>query len=150
MSHKCSATRADGKPCQAWAIRESQPPLCRAHSGRQRLEQETDDERQRKNFYRRTYSLEEVADLVHLALDHSLDDEVAAVRVAVRRVMQQLHEELTPTEYARLASAIFTGANTIARLVRTSRDLADDTRDVIRSVIEQVLDEQSGDWQAKL
>ena len=87
MSRKCSATRADGKPCQAWAIGDSQPPLCYVHSGRLRLEQETDNERQRKNFYSRTYSLEEVADLVHLALDHSLDDEVAAVRVAVRRVM---------------------------------------------------------------
>ncbi len=139
MSRKCSATRADGKPCLAWAIRESQPPLCRTHS----------DLRQGKSFYTRTYTLEEVADLVHLALDHSLDDEVAAVRVAVRRVMQQLHEELTPTEYARLASAIFTGANTIARLVRTSRDLADDTRDEIRLVLEQVISEHDKDWQAK-
>ncbi len=140
MSLKCTATRADGKACQAWAIRESQPPFCRTHS----------DLRQGKSFYNRTYTLEEVADLVHLALDHSLDDEVAAVRVAVRRVMQQLHEELTPTEYARLASAIFTGANTIARLVRTSRDLADDTADKFLKAIRQVLDEESGRWRAKL
>ena len=150
MSRKCSATRVDGKPCQAWAIRDSQPPLCLAHSGRHRLEQETDDESHNKNFYSRTYTLEEIADLVHIALDHSLDDEVAAVRVAVRRVMQQLHEELTPTEYARLASAIFTGANTIARLVRTSRDLADDTADMFVKALRQVLDEESGRWRAKL
>ena len=145
MSRKCSVTRADGNSCQAWAMRDSQPPLCYFHLGRHSQEQESDDKSHNKDFYRRTYTLEEIADLVHLALDHSLDDEVAAVRVAVRRVMQQLHEELTPTEYARLASAIFTGANTIARLVRTSRDLADDTRDMIRMVIEQVLDEQSND-----
>jgi len=108
-----------------------------------------DDESQIKNFYSRTYTLEEVADLVHSALDHSLDDEVAAVRVAVRRVMQQFHEELMPTEYARLASAIFTGANTIARLVRTSRDLADDTRDEIRLIVEQVTSEHAKKLKAK-
>jgi hypothetical protein len=114
------------------------------------VEQEVEDDRHSETFYSRTYTLEEVADLVHLALDHSLDDELTAVRIAVRRVLQQLHEELTPTEYARLASAIFTGANTIARLVRTSRDLADDTADKFVKAFEQVLDEESGRWRAKL
>ena len=130
-------------------MRDTQPPLCYFHFGRRSLEQESDDKSHDKDFYSRTYTLEEVADLVYLALDHTLDDEVAAVRVAVRRVMQQLHEELTPTEYARLASAIFTGANTIARLVRTSRDLADDTRDEIRLIVEQVTSEHAKKLKAK-
>ena len=35
-SHRCNARRADGQPCRAWAIRNSDPPLCASHSGRTR------------------------------------------------------------------------------------------------------------------
>jgi hypothetical protein len=31
--NKCTATTASGRPCQAWAIRGSSPPLCAAHRG---------------------------------------------------------------------------------------------------------------------
>jgi hypothetical protein len=31
---RCSAIKADGEPCRAWAIRGSDPPLCAAHAGR--------------------------------------------------------------------------------------------------------------------
>lgn len=30
---RCTATRADGNPCRAWARRGTDPPLCAAHSG---------------------------------------------------------------------------------------------------------------------
>jgi hypothetical protein len=33
-SRRCSATCANGKPCRAWALRGSEPPLCAAHSGK--------------------------------------------------------------------------------------------------------------------
>ena len=31
---KCSAVCRDGQPCQAWAIRDSEPALCSVHAGR--------------------------------------------------------------------------------------------------------------------
>ena len=30
---KCTARTASGKPCKAWAIRGSDPPLCAPHTG---------------------------------------------------------------------------------------------------------------------
>jgi len=31
---RCEATRKDGQPCRAWAVRGSDPPRCAAHRGR--------------------------------------------------------------------------------------------------------------------
>ena len=33
MSQRCSAKRRDGQPCNAWAVKGSDPPLCAAHGG---------------------------------------------------------------------------------------------------------------------
>lgn len=33
MNIKCTSLRKDGKPCQAWAVRDKDPPLCAAHGG---------------------------------------------------------------------------------------------------------------------
>jgi len=33
MSTKCNQLKDDGTPCQAWAVRESDPPRCAAHGG---------------------------------------------------------------------------------------------------------------------
>jgi len=33
-SRRCTATRSDGQPCQAWATKGSDPPLCGAHLGK--------------------------------------------------------------------------------------------------------------------
>ena len=150
MSRKCSANRQDGKPCKAWATRGSQPPLCAVHAKRSKIETEEQSPELGKSFYHRTYNIEEVADLLHLAIDHSLDDEVAAARVAVRRVMTQLKEELSPAEYARLATVIFTGTNTIGRLLRTSHELADKRAQEIMEAIKKVLDDKAKKQKADL
>jgi hypothetical protein len=115
-----------------------------------KIETEAESHGLRKSFYQRTYTIEEVADLLHLAIDHSLDDEVAAARVAVRRVMTQLKVELSPAEYARLATVIFTGTNTIGRLLRTSHELADkSSRELIEAIV-TVLDERARNQNAEL
>lgn len=31
--HRCTATKPDGTPCRAWAVKDSQPPRCAAHGG---------------------------------------------------------------------------------------------------------------------
>jgi hypothetical protein len=143
MSRRCTANRHDGQPCKAWATKGSDPPLCAAHAKLANADTEVDSREQKKSFYHRTYTIEEVADLIHLAIDHSLDDEVAAARVAVRRVMTQLKEELSPAEYARLATVIFTGTSTIGRLFRTSHELADKrSRELIKAIV-KVLDERA-------
>lgn len=121
---RCSGRRADGRPCRGWALRESEPPLCYAHS---RDGYGGDDDSTipaKQDFYSRYYTLEEIADMVGMAMDNTLDDELAATRIAVRRVMQQLKNELTADEYAHMASLIFRGTNTVARLLRIKRSLS--------------------------
>lgn len=111
-----------------------------------------DDNQNRRThgFYSSTYTLEELADLVSHALDDSLDDELSATRVAVRRVIEQLHAELPAEEYARLASLVFTGANTVARLLRTQRVLSGDSADSISGAIAVALDELASEWNIDL
>ena len=152
MNRKCSATTAKGVPCNAWAVRESQPPLCATHLKLTGGAGAPDSNQNRRThgFYSSTYTVEELADLVSHAIDDSLDDELSATRVAVRRVLEQLHGELPAEEYSRLASLIFTGANTIARLLRTQRVLSGDSADSISGAIAVALDELANEWNVDL
>jgi hypothetical protein len=79
--------------------------------------------------------------LINLALDYSLNGEVAAARVAVRRILQQLGEQLTPAEYARLASLVFTGTQTIAQLMKARKALSEEAAEKISSWMGKALDE---------
>ncbi len=121
---RCSGRRADGRPCRGWALRESDPPLCYAHSRDGSASDDDNTIPAKQDFYSRYYTLEEIADMVGMAMDNTLDDELAATRIAVRRVMQQLKKELTADEYAHMASLIFRGTNTVARLLRIKRSLS--------------------------
>jgi hypothetical protein len=78
--------------------------------------------------------------MVALALDDSLEDELAATRIAVRRVMQQLHEELSVDEYAHMAGIIFRGTNTVARLLRINKALSKENDSEIATGIGEALD----------
>ena len=102
-------------------------------------------EASRSGFYDRRYTLQEIADLVTLNAGEDLTDEVTAARVAVRRVLQHLEEALTPSEYAHMAQVIFTGTNTIVRLLRAQQDLADPRAERFNQAIGQALDELSGE-----
>jgi hypothetical protein len=103
-----------------------------------------------RGFYTSNYSIEEIVDLVNLAVDDSLDDEVAAARVAVRRVMEQFRQELTPLEYARLAALVFRGTDTIARLLRVRRQLSGDEGDAYTRAVAEALDQLAKDWNIRL
>ena len=83
--------------------------------------------------------------MVGMAMDNTLDDELAAARVAVRRVMQQLKKELTADEYAHMASLIFRGTNTIARLLRIKRSLSKDMESDFEAGIGEALNGYGGE-----
>ena len=152
MNQKCTALTAKQEQCNAWAVHGSQPPRCSTHLKLTSGAGAPDDNQNRRThgFYSSTYTLEELADLVSHALDDSLDDELSATRVAVRRVIEQLHAELPAEEYARLASLVFTGANTVARLLRTQRVLSGDSADSISGAIAVALDELASEWNIDL
>ncbi|HET6444437.1 MAG TPA: hypothetical protein VFI27_07630 [candidate division Zixibacteria bacterium] len=139
-TRRCSGRRADGKPCRGYALRSSDPPLCYAHARIAQSQNEEESSSPGAGFYSRCYTLEEIADMVALALDDSLEDELAATRIAVRRVMQQLHEELSVDEYAHMAGIIFRGTNTVARLLRINKALSKENDSEIATGIGEALD----------
>jgi soluble lytic murein transglycosylase-like protein len=153
----------DGRACRAWAVRDSDSPLCATHGGRpagfaddvvpQHSESNAPDAFAAASAVEQDRSapdLEEVALLVNLALDDGLEDEVAASRVAVQRVMEELREELSPAEFARLAGLVFRGSDTIARLLRAQRELSGDAADGLAGAISEALDGLGDEWGLEL
>lgn len=118
IKRKCVATTAAGRSCKAWAIHDSNPPTCSAHAGRTGAPTGNTN-RLTHGFYSRTYTQQESADLVAHAMASDLEDELAAARVALRRVFQQLHDDHDPADYAKLAGLTFLGVRTIAALLKT-------------------------------
>jgi len=150
MTRICTATTRAGRPCKAWAQRNSEPPLCRVHRDRPTgVEKEPplpnskqeEPHSETETFYGRRFSSDELRAQVGLALDRSLSGEVAITRVAIRRILTQLEEELGPEEYARLASLLFNGARTIAQLLRAQRALSGEAAEGISGAMAQALDE---------
>jgi hypothetical protein len=105
------------------------------------LKQEQPEGAASRNFYERFFTPEEVAELVSRVVSHSLNGEVAAARVALRRIMEQLEEELTPAEYARLAGLIFAGTNAIARLLQAQQSLSNRVTESIVEAMQEAMNE---------
>jgi len=92
-----------------------------------------------------------LADLVGLAADATLDDEIAVVRVALRRALMALHsDELSSEETAHLVPAVFAGARTVARLLREQKLLSGESADSLMSELSSALDELSAEWGVQL
>ncbi len=101
-------------------------------------------------FYSRQYTPQELADLVTLAGITDLDDEIATVRVATRRVMAQLKAELEPWRFERLTKLVYAGAANIARLLRARQLLDQDQLSPFDHIIAGVLDDISSDLEINL
>ena len=139
---KCTATTRRGTPCQRWATRDSNPPLCPAHAARpHRGEAETEP-----GFYLPALLPEE--------LDHSLrqgnlnlDEEISLARLCLLRVAEALkaNGKLTPEQRIRLATLIFRGASTIARLLRDRQAVSGEPADSLSSAIGHAVDNVAGE-----
>jgi hypothetical protein len=101
-------------------------------------------------FYSRQYTPQEMADLVTLSDITGLDDEIATIRIATRRVMAHLKEELDPWRFERLTKLVYGGAVTIARLLRTRQLLDQDQLSPFDHIIAGVLDDISSDIKVNL
>ncbi len=140
-----------GRTCQAWAIRGSEPPRCSVHRlAGLRKRPSGSDVKGGDGFYGRSYTLEELADLVKGAMDHSLDDELTAARVALRRVLERLHEEMPADPFARLVGLVFKGAETVVRLLQAQHALSDVPAEGVARAIVQVLDDLTNDMDIEL
>ena len=144
---KCTATTNAGRECQAWAMVDSKPPRCWAHSERrQGYRADHSDPFDRDNapvsgIYSRQLSAQERADIRALAEDQSLDSELALNRVFLRRLLVALQEsdELDPMQLAKLAPVIFRGTQAVARLLQEEHALnGDPAREAIGVALEEI------------
>ena len=92
-------------------------------------------------FYKAAFTLEEAAALLDRAMEAGIEEEVSAVRMAVRRALLKLEGEMDAAEYAGLLRLVFSGANTVAYLLRTKRMMADEAADSIAGSLAQNLAE---------
>jgi hypothetical protein len=92
-----------------------------------------------KGIYSAAYTLEEVTALISQEMDNLLEDELTAVRIALRRTLLKLREDLEPAEFAVMVSLTLKGANTIANLLRTRRAISGQAADGLTGAMAQIL-----------
>lgn len=107
--------------CRAWAMRGEL--LCRAHnrSGRASKRTGQDSAGTAHPFYDGVFSEEELEDIARQleSAQHSLEMEVAVMRVMIRRVMERIGEE----DPLKALPLIRQGVDAICRALRTERVL---------------------------
>ena len=146
---RCTATNANGRPCRAWAVRDTDPPLCSAHAGRNIGAGAPlgNQNRTEHGFYGRILQNGEFADLERCSDSPALDEEIGLVRVTLRRVMTRLgrydltQDDLSNEDLTKMAGLVMTGARTLARLLTAQRALSGRTPDGFLEVIGEALDE---------
>ena len=129
---KCTATTAKGKPCKAWAIRASNPPLCAPHAGL------TGGSKGNQNavthgYYRKRIEPDEIHSLYDAATSVGIDQEVILLRVALHRLSSIINDPHISLEEIK---------SIIPLIVSTSRALA--------YLKKQLPDPTAIDWDAAL
>ncbi|MGD2079343.1 MAG: hypothetical protein PVH18_13245, partial [Chloroflexota bacterium] len=165
-----------GRPCRAWAVRNSEEPLCASHrKSRPRLarpraarpvpaivldcharlrEASHREDGQRPHqaeagtlgFYEGAFSVEDATGQLHKSQARHLEDELTLTRVAVRHALLQLQQDLDPAEFILIIKLIFRGTRTIANILRIQRSISGDQDDLPRPEIAAALDDLSAKW----
>ena len=130
----CTETTQSGRPCRAWAVHDTDPPLCSAHAGRNvGAGALAGNQNARKHgFYARTFTAAELADLVAAGNLKTLEDEVAIARVVLRRLLEYLQgEDLPPDEIKTIAPLVLRATGRIARLLKDQKLVSGETGDAV-------------------
>lgn len=94
--------------------------------------------------------------MINMTADSTLDDEIVSARIHLRRVFEWMSfqhssgQPLSAEDYIKASTLIFTGTNTIARLLRSQRALSGEAADGIVGAMAQALDELSNEWGVNL
>jgi len=140
---KCSAVCSDGHPCQAWAVIESDPPLCPVHAGLNRGAGAPigNQNALKHGLYRRALQPDDVEDLETVE-PTSLMHELVLVRIGLLRVARILGDS------ALQQTDMLAALNVMPKLVRTIIQLQKFIGDSFDW--EEVLDEVGADWEIEI
>jgi hypothetical protein len=143
--------------CNAWAMRESDPPRCAPHSGKVAAP-EGNQNRLVHGLYATAVRPDERDAFEAHAGDATLAAEIAITRIALRRIFGMLLTGETPgdnprpldaQDLARYISLAFRGAGTISRLLRANHAVGGGASDIPQA-IESALDALGDRWDLEL
>lgn len=140
---KCSAVCSDGHPCQAWAVIESEPPLCPAHAGLNSGAGAPVGNRNalKHGLYARALQPGDVADLEKIEAK-SLRHELVLVRLGLLRAARLLGD--STLEQADMLATLAVIPKLVRTVIQVQKNI-DDSFDW-----DEVLDEVGADWKIEI
>ena len=157
MPRNPNKTPCSVRDCRAWAIRDSDPPLCAPHTPGKTGGHVGNRNALTHGFYASTLHPDDLASLDEGAIDTTLDDEILIVRLAIRLLRRMILTGTTPgprpqrldvQDYARFIGLTFQGTNTLSRLLRIRHDLPGNDR--WQQIMDAALDGLSEEWGIEL
>ena len=143
-SHRCSASRADGSPCRAWAVHGTAPPRCAPHGGGSAsVGAPTGNQNALKHgFYVPRACEERLQDIPpdQWSIDTIILD-VCIKQARLSRYIELNRADLSAKQLARFLQLHGRNASRLGRLLRDRRALCGDAADGISAAIAQALDE---------
>jgi hypothetical protein len=139
---RCTATRADGSPCQAWAVHGTEPPRCAPHGGGRAPARPPDGN---QNALKHGYYTD-----VHLPEHCTIEAIIRMLyhkQVALDDYIDHILATGTPSigELIHLLRIHGQNASRLGRLLRDRRALSGEAADGISGAIAQALDELSNE-----
>jgi hypothetical protein len=144
----CTATRAYGKPCKAWAVHGTDPPRCSAHRSAADWGAPRGNQNATKHGYyaacpdQRGGNLPEECPAGLPAIDHIIDL-LYQRQLQLDDYIDQVQEAATLIELTHLLRIYGQNASRLGRLLRDRRALSGDAADGISGAIAAALDELS-------
>ena len=147
MTHKrrCTAHARSGHPCRAWAMRDSDPPRCRAHRGKETV-QDAEKVLAGPAFYPQDPTAITIdAAIAGLADKMRRLDAIIASRDEVESCTWPPDEALL-----QLFGLYSQASSRLSRLLRDRRALSGEAADGFAGAVAQALDELSSQWGVEL
>ncbi len=114
--NRCTAVTASGQPCKAYAMRDSDPPLCAPHAGRTGAPKGNTNAL-KHGFYRRRVSPAEQDALFDEGADVNLTQETILLRVLLHRLYGYLRDDDLPLQEVKtIAPLIISAARALGYL----------------------------------
>ena len=145
-SRRCTATCADGSPCQAWAVHGSDPPRCAPHGGGRTLTgAPLGNQNARKHrFHVRTSPLDGGRSGAC-----TIDGVIADLHRQQQRLSRYIDEhidELEPSELIRFLRVHGQSCSCLGRLLRDRQALGGGFQADMEELTRQALAELSEEW----
>jgi hypothetical protein len=140
-SRRCAARKRDGSPCQAWAVRGSDPPRCSSHRG---------GAPSRETLSHTSSDAATIEPEVDISTIEGVFLDLARKQAHVSDYLETHVKEFGVENLVHIFQLHAQTASRLGRLLRDKRALSGDAADGIAGAIAQALDELSTELGADL